>query len=234
MSRGFLVLVLALALLGGVAVAGWLALQACGLRSTVLTGWLPGACPSAETLAARARLEALRQRQDDLLRQIRASERELTRVRCEAVHDQPPALREAELPPPPPQIDEEAWRAGDIGVLEGCWALDSDYRVVNRQTGQETAFTAWSMCFAAGPQGQATMRSPGGLTCSGSVSGTFDGAGRIIFDEAAALGCSDGSQIFRRVLTCSLAGDGTALCNSNQPEVGGNDTVRLRRSAEGN
>src|SRR5690349_21117603 len=62
-----------------------------------------------------------------------------------------PAPTPAVAPPEPergPQdIPRQAWDNRDVGFLEGCWDLQSDYRVQERQTGRVISVRSWTMCF---------------------------------------------------------------------------------------
>lgn len=212
-----------LALLAVTAVAALLILQSCALRSGLLPPALAGYCPDAGARAAVAgRIEALRERQAVLTRQIVQAERELAAIPCQAVHAVP------EPAPAAPGIDEAAWRAGDLGLLEGCWSLDSNYRVENLGTGAITEYTEWRMCFDGSGQGRGTMRATNGTTCEGAVGARFDGEGRLIMQEGANLTCSDSTFIYRRDLSCALAGDGFATCTQSQSDVGRSVALRLR------
>ncbi|MCB2137321.1 MAG: hypothetical protein KDE08_15500 [Rhodobacteraceae bacterium] len=230
--RRAIIAIAAIGLIASVAVAAYLTLQGCGLNATWLGRWLPGMCrPFAET--AFDDLQREKQRNESLRLDIAQAERALARMQCEVVHAAPlPPARPPELPniSTPPVIDEEAWRAGDLGALNGCWDLDSDYRVEHIETHVITHYTQWRMCFDGTGHGTEEMTATNGTRCAGNVTGSFNGAGLLGIDEPGNLQCSDNTMIFRRVLSCALAGDGTASCTENQPELGRTSTVRLRRS----
>ncbi len=246
--------VLAVLLLAATGWAGYAALEACGLRETALTRWLPSACAAPAALEARARLADLAARNDSLRREIDQAERELAARQCVAQWPEPEPPPEPLPPPAPPVLplpadpvtpapdalpepeilpepDAEAWRNRDLDVLAGCWELDSEYRVTNVRTGAVTEFTEWTMCFTEGARGLARMRAGDATACEGPVAGRFDAAGRLVFEEPANLPCSGGLEIYRRVVTCALREDGAAECASTQPEQGNSVDVRLRRAA---
>ena len=231
-----LIAILAVGLIAGVAVAGYLTLQSCGLNAGFMQKWLPGSCRLDDAADTSTRLASLKQRNESLRRDVVAAERALAQLQCDAVYEQPlPVAPPPTLPDPAPAptIDEDAWRAGDLGALNGCWDLDSNYRVQHIQTWAITHYTQWRMCFDANGGGTEEMTATNGTRCKGSVSGQFDGAGHLAIDEPGNLQCSDGTMIFQRVLNCALSGDGTASCTETQPELGRTSTVRLRRSKEG-
>lgn len=221
--------VLAVAFAGTAATSAWLLLPAC---ATALPGL--GRCPDPAEAAALERLAVLDGQNADLTREVAALERALAARQCTADWPDPPpevALPDPPAPAPPP-IDPEAWARRDLGVLDGCWQLDSSYATRNVRTGEITTYDEWRMCFDAEGAGTAEMLGSNGVTCTGAVRGAFAADGQLAVTEEANLGCSDDSFIYRRDLTCALSGDGGAACAVTQAEVGSASTVRLRR-AEG-
>lgn len=230
LRAGVLVLSVGLvALAGG---AAYLALRSCAVHVPGVPGWVGRSCsdPAAREMAGR--LDELRRARETLLADIRIAERRLAQMRCEAEIPPPPAPEPAAEPAPTaPEIDTDAWRGRDLGMLDGCWELDSDYRVRNSQTGKVTEYREWSMCFDAAGRGRTAMRASDGTTCQGTVSGRFDGGGRLVLEEPDDPECSDRTAILRRIITCSLTPDGAAACDSHQPSADLTAPVRLRRSA---
>ncbi|MGC9420560.1 MAG: hypothetical protein ACP5EN_16475 [Rhodovulum sp.] len=231
---------MAIGLLGFVGAAAYAALAACRIDLPVLSGLVQGHCRSDAALDNDRQLALLRASNAALLREIREVENEIAKLQCEAVYEAPPP---PEPPVPPvveneaPVINEEAWKSGDLRVLDGCWELDSDFQTRNIQTGRITHYTRWEMCFDRNGNGRETMTATDGTTCKGAVFGKFlDVAGprgqqRLEVREPGNLQCSNGSYIHQRIITCELVGDGTALCSNFQPETGGRGEVRLRRRA---
>lgn len=132
-------------------------------------------------------------------------------------------------PDPVEDLTEADFERRDVAVLEGCWELDSDYRIVNKATGAVSLFDLWSICFDTNGRGVERMRTESGDGCVGPVSGTFgDGVLQIV--EPGDLSCDSGSVIYRREMDCSLDGQGFAQCSVRQPEVNTASTARLRRS----
>ncbi len=235
-----LIIVGSVTLVMSVSAVGYLVLQACAV--VLPFGWqLPGACRDAGVLSE---LETLDGDNEALRREILMLERRLGAVQCEAdysgiesVPELPASVEpqiEATRPSQPEdEIDADAWEAGDVGLLEGCWELDSDIRVQDVDTGTYTHFNQWNMCFDASGQGRETMQATNGTSCEGTVSGQFRTTGRLAISEPGNLMCSDGSYIYQRDLDCSLSADGLASCAVRQPELQRNSTVRLRRAAIG-
>lgn len=227
---------MALGLLVIVGASGYAALAACRVEFPLLDRWLAQSCRSEAETAALARLDRLRSRNLALLRDIRRTENELAARQCEAVPPTP--APEPAAPPDSAGIDPGIWNRGDIRVLDGCWELDSDFRTRDIQTGRITHYTQWEMCFDREGRGRETMTATNGTTCRGAVSGRFLDRGatgslqRLEVREPGNLRCSDGSYIHQRIITCELAGDGSASCVNFQPETGGRGEVRLRRRTE--
>jgi hypothetical protein len=225
--------VLAVAFAGTAAASAWLLLPACAVTLPGL-----GHCPDPADAALLDRLAVLDAQNADLTRAVAALERALAARQCTAdlPDPPPPVLALPDLPPTAPidpaPIDPDAWARRDLGVLDGCWQLDSTYATRNVRTGEVTTYDAWRMCFDASGRGTAEMLGSNGVTCTGAVEGAFAADGQLSVTEAGNLGCSDGSFIYRRDLVCALSGDGGAACAVTQAEVGSASTVRLRRAEE--
>lgn len=203
-----------------------LLLPACGLLRSIAPTWIDW-CPVNTAAEAELQLAALGSRQADLRARIAEHERALALRQCDV---QVPKVAET---PIPEDIDREAWASRDIGLLEGCWELESRFSTRNQQTGVTSQYGVWEMCFDANGLGREEMRSDSGSVCSGPVQGSFDSAGRLQIIEPADLPCSDGGFIFRLESQCELNDDGTARCVVSQPEPGGSTTVEFRRAARG-
>lgn len=222
-----------------VVVAGALLIPACGLRTPALVSWL-GVCPAPETLARQDRLAIAAAEADQLQREIAFLERELAAIPCTAIHpvedvpDPDPPAEQARIPEPTePEIDSRKWERRDIGVLNGCWELDSNYSARHIRTGEVTHFNQWTMCFDTDGSGTEEMRATNGTRCQGNVGAEFDGGGSLVISEPGNLACDDRTFIYRRVTSCRLNARGVARCQVNQPELGRTSSVRLRRSNEG-
>ena len=196
-----------------------LLLPACGVSSP-LPDWLRF-CPAARTAVDPGTLDALEDQRRQLERRIAVLTRQLYDLQCE------PAPEQQEAADP---VDPERWRARDLGLLDGCWELDSDYATEDRTTGETTSYTEWSVCFTpdGNGAGRQVMRSADGATCTGDVTGSFAANGRLVIAEPGDLPCSDGYTIFRRETTCALTSAGLLDCESVQPEHGGRGDVQMR------
>lgn len=222
----FVTILFVIAFIAAVGLSAALLLPACGVVMRGLSF-----CPAQDLAETELRLAALDDLNAALGREVAALERELGAVQCTAVY--PPAATPPEPPRTaavPPTIDRDAWARRDLGVLQGCWQLDSNYSTRNQRTGVITDYTEWRMCFDGAGAGRAEMLGTNGITCTGPVTGRFAGDGSLEVAEAGNLQCSDQTFIYRRDLACSLSGNGAASCQVTQPAVGTTSTVRLRRS----
>lgn len=210
-------------LLGLVLGAARLLLPACGVLPGQVGSWLFN-CPATATLDAQERIALLHRENEDLMQSILALERRVALRQCTV----------APLPPEERPIDRAAWAEQDIGLLEGCWALDSRFTTRNRQTGVQSRYTTWEMCFDGAGAGVEEMRADNGNACTGAVSGRFIAGGQLEIAQPANLQCSDGEFIYRMISRCTLNSDGTASCAVTQPEPGSASTVEFRRARGGN
>lgn len=218
MSRGVSIptVIGSVALVGLVAGGAWLILQACALPIGPLKnlGW----CSNETARAARVQTAALEADRDTLEQRIFDLERELAAKQCVAV-----------APDPTWPLDPERWANGDLGLLRGCWDLDSSYRTRNLDTGEIVTYPEWQMCFDAKGKGTQTMRGSDGSVCEGEVVAAF-GTDGLSIDEGGDLPCSDGGAIHRRDIACAIATGGRATCATPQPETGGEMTVGFQRA----
>lgn len=220
-----------LAILGLLGVLAALVTPACGLN-----GWVEF-CPDPAPSGPRAAVAAEAARRADLEREIAALERRLaTLPACPVpVPVETPPQTPAETPPqraetpPEPDIDPDRWRARDLGVMEGCWQLDSDYSITNLESGDVLSVNDWQVCLDAAGAGRQTMRFDESITCEGPVQASFNAEGRLVIADQGNLPCSNRFQIFERVTTCSLDPSGGADCVSTQVETDSRAPVRLRR-----
>ncbi|MCV6592374.1 MAG: hypothetical protein OIF48_05435 [Silicimonas sp.] len=202
-------------------------LPACGVWNRVAPSWFAW-CPINAQAQVETRLAALEVEALDLRTRIAARERELALMQCTP---KPPVI---ELPPlkdpGPPPIDREAWTERDIASLEGCWELDSNFSTTHRDTGEQSTYKTWRICFDTQGNGEEEMRADNGNTCSGIVRSQFNARGVLEIEEPANLRCSDGGFIYRLSSRCTLKGDGTAACEVSQPEVGRSAILNFRRA----
>ncbi len=187
-----------------------------------------GVCPSPP--APSSRLDDLAARRHALEAEIAALQTRVAALPlCEVPRAEPQPEPQPEVVTPAPDIPRDRWEERDLGVLEGCWNLDSDYAVQDIHTRVITPVEAWQMCFDGNGRGRQTLRFRGGATCSGSLSSAFNAAGDLEIDDIANVQCSNGSAIFRRISTCSLNRAGRADCQSRTVERPGRATFTMRR-----
>jgi hypothetical protein len=212
---------LALALLLGFTF--WLLLNACGLRLAQGSPLLYF-CRAPAAVGMAPELGAEIERQRALEGQIERLELALLRAPPCA----PTAAAESEA------IPEDAWREQDVGFLEGCWELDSDYAISHETTGQTVGVADWRACFDASGSGRQDMTFADGSACGGPLSAAFGARQELIFEDAGNVPCSQQSFIsfiYRRVITCQRVDAEHAQCVSRHPETGGQSNVNLRRAA---
>lgn len=163
---------------------------------------------------------ALADRRSELERRIAALQQDLAQTQCIPT----PAAKA-------PEIQPEQWEKGDLAVLEGCWALDQVYRLINRNSGALSEFRDWRICFDAAGKGTQSMRSTSGVTCEAGMSGAFAENGDLLMRDPGNLSCSDNTFIYRREVTCALTAEETVLCSDVQPEIGTHsEDYRMRRN----
>jgi hypothetical protein len=245
-----LTVALGLALVATVAAAALTLLPACAVRlpwRAVVDTCPPRPGPGAAVLAA----EAAEAERLALTREVQALERAIASIRCAVVAPVPepapeplpepvPEPRQAEVAPAPPPtpapprtesgIDRERFENRDLAAMEGCWELVTRYDVRDRRTGRVTSFRNWRICLDANGRGSETMRSVNGVQCRGPVTASFGRDGGFVIREPANLPCNNGTEIYRRVITCRLDRAGRANCDSFQPEINGRGAATLRRS----
>jgi hypothetical protein len=176
-------------------------------------------CPPARAAAPAGRLADAAARRAALEAEVAALQR-----------------RVAALPACPPRrttrggIDAERWEDRDLGLLEGCWTLDSDMSIRDVSTGQASPVRRWRMCFDAEGTGTQELVFENGVVCEGQVDARFAESGALSLDDTQNVVCDSGFEIFRRVSDCRLDGQ-QAACASDQPydPRGGQSRFTLRR-----
>ena len=132
----------------------------------------------------------------------------------------PESLAELPQPPPPPlpdEIPEEAFEERDVSYLQGCWSLDSDYRLREINSGRITGVRDWQMCFDANGRGTQNLTFDNGVQCGGSVGARFEDGESLAVNDLDEVSCSDGTRIFRREIDCQRTREGSVDCTSIQP-----------------
>ena len=200
-----------------------LLLPACAVLVPLGVGSL-GQCPGEGKADTEAKLKELDSERQRLEAEVGGLSRDLALRQCAVAPPPTPPRSET-----PSGIDREAWNERDLGAMEGCWALDSEYVIRDRNTGAPSPQQEWRVCFDAEGRGTQIMKSEDGVRCDGTMTGTFDAQGRLVMREPGNLQCSGGVFIYERETTCTLNEQGEAVCESRQPETGGAGTVRLKK-----
>jgi hypothetical protein len=212
------------------------ALVSCG--ATVF-GFVLSNCVPAEPVAtvrddSRDRLAALAAEAEHLERQLRAVR---TAVAQRPVCPAPPVApsRAPPVPPPPvrptvaPAIDDSTWRKREVASLQGCWDLDSDYRVQDTDTKVVATVTAWSICLEPNGTGRQNIKLSDGVTCESTVSARFPTESSLAITDVGDVMCSNKSRIFQREIECARQTTSQIACDARQPTQGTNSAVKLRR-----
>jgi hypothetical protein len=222
--RSWIIPVASLVLIGLAFLATYALLPACGLHLPFGLGAVRF-CPAPAPAALRAD-DSLQERAM-LTRQIAEAEGRLAALQCTPV-----ALPQTEVPEPEAPLDSTIIERGDVALLEGCWALVSDYRTVDPESGSSVDFSDWQICFDAAGIGRETMRGSDGTICEGQVKVGFEGETTLVIDEPDDLPCSNGYSIYRRQVRCTVDAMNVAQCQSLQPEVAGAVDLTMRRAKE--
>ena len=196
--------------------SAYLLLQACALDIPVLRH-LSG-CAKPDALATVQRLALSNERNQELYRRVFELERELAALQC--VKGPPDATG---------PLTDEGWDNADLGMLYGCWALDTTYRTRDVDTNAIRTYRDWQMCFDTQGNGKQVMRSDDGISCEGTVTAQL-AAGQMTLVEPGNLACDDGGFIHQRDIACTPAPEGKASCDTVQPETGGEATVGFERA----
>lgn len=208
-----------------VAACGYLLLQACAVFFPVV-GYANASCSVQSDDARRGVLEGLTAENMALSRQLAALQQDLGGQQClveifpQGAAVGPSANLNA--------IDADAWNAGDIASMQGCWALDSNYSVRNINTDAITHFNQWQICFEGNGRAESKLVSTNGITCQSSVTSHFNAPGRLHFEDVSDAQCSNNSIVFRNTAECSLNAMAEASCTVHQPETNSRDTVQFR------
>lgn len=195
-------------------------LTACGVKLPFGLGEI-GLC-TGDHLVADRQLTIAFERQNVLRRHVADLEAALYAQTCEDVSGEAGASV--------PEIDVEAWEDRDVGLLEGCWMLDSDYRLADVDTGAISKVDAWEMCFDSDGNGSQTLKFDDGTQCrSSQVTAAFDDDGNLVMSDNTNVSCEDKWFIYERTMICVLDAARSASCVSSQEETGSRTPVRLHR-----
>lgn len=215
-----------LAFLAAALVVYALVLPACA--ALPLFGRLFAGFCAAPTALAETPLGRERERRAALEAELHALERELRSLAScpvPAPPPQPEPQQQAEADPA--AIDPERWRQQDVGLLEGCWLLDSDYRLEVLETGRVFTVPYWRACFDGAGAGRQEFRLSDQSRCASGMSAQFEGTDRLILDDRVQVPCTNGIRILRRRAICQLDAQNQAICEIRDER--GATTVRLRR-----
>lgn len=199
-----------------------LVLPACDVRPPELV-FFAGACPEPIP-GVDDELAAAIAHRHYLLTRIADSQRRLSQVECSNA-----SYSRAQVPA---VIDREAWEEEDISLLEGCWELDSNFQIEDTSTGEVRTVSDWTMCFNGSGTGSETLSMGSNTVCaSDRVSAAFDTSGNLVIRDNENVPCSGNwiDYIYEGIMTCALADDGTAACETWQPETGARSPVTFRR-----
>jgi hypothetical protein len=218
-----------------VAVLGvWAAMLPACAAAPFLGRIIPGRCPPVAASATESALLGELARGRALLAQLKILERELAALdKCAEpprIERAAPLDHRAETAPDriaPDRIDPDQWAARDIGLLEGCWLLESDYKLKVRSTGEEITVPHWRACFDAEGNGQQDFQLSNDMECKGPISARFNGDGAMTLSDGASVPCSRNAQIVERTGICTL--DAAQIANCAMRDDAGVSNLILRR-----
>lgn len=214
-------------LYGGALAALALLALAAGLLTPVAGAWLtekPASCGVVPGQLDAMRKEAALENRGAELRTLLATLTEdlgRKQLLCPiAVVPAAPAPfpRPAAVPIPLPRADlpQERWERRDLGMLEGCWNLDSTVTVTNEARTQSSKLQSWRMCFDGAGAGQQTMVTEDGRRCEGPLAASFDGASTLLVTEPAR--CRGSLSMNRSTRSCQRVSDSEAVCEGRLVE----------------
>jgi hypothetical protein len=85
----------------------------------------------------------------------------------------------------PGALPAQAWNAGSLGMLQGCWHLTSDMKMQHENTGQVVDVSSWIICFNADGSGNQNIKLSDGLACTGPLAANFNAGHQLIMEEPA-------------------------------------------------
>lgn len=192
-------------LVAAISVFGLL-LPACAALSWA--GWLPpDGCPPVSPSPARSALHLEEERRGALLAELRRLERDLYAIECSAGGAPVQRVR-----PDQATLDEQRWREQDIGIMAGCWRLESDYRLLSIETQVQVTVPFWRVCFDEQGRGRQEFELSDGVSCQGSMTAAFENAQVMTLRDGGTIPCSDGSRILERRAECRLDERQHAAC----------------------
>lgn len=222
---------LAVALTLAVATGAALLIRACG-ATLPFTGHVVGLCADETALVIDRRLAALEVERIALRRSIGFLENTLASQQCFA---ETPVTAFPVPDLPEDGFDSRRFAERDLGVLEGCWSLESDYTLEHSIEGSFSV-GEWQMCFGSNGSGQQDLTMSGrqrNLQCAGSVQGRFNANGALEIDDMSDVPCNYNWVISQRVITCTINGGGSSSCVTRHLNGSRGDRVTLRRASTG-
>lgn len=120
-----------------------------------------------------------------------------------------PAPRAA---PPQPHADlpESRWDRRDLGMLAGCWRLDTGLSVSDRNHEHSSRVRLWQMCFDEHGAGQQTETVEDGRQCAGPLAASFAPDGRLLVTEPEP--CQGTLHMVPSTRLCRRTSDREAQC----------------------
>ncbi|MGG7567325.1 hypothetical protein ACQ5SO_14335 [Rhodovulum sp. DZ06] len=109
-------------------------------------------------------------------------------------------------------FDAERWQAGDLGVIQGCWALTGRIARADPQTGIVSPVERWTTCFDAAGAGAQEAAFADGAVCKGPASAAFREDGALELDLSEPAACSAGPALAGRAGACMIDAFGNADC----------------------
>ena len=219
------------------------ALFACGFGGFGI--WMSN-CPNVSaplrnSASASTRLAGLEAESEQLERQLRQARDNLGQrpacppeqeKRANAQPVRPTPAAPASPPVTGPAIDNRVWSQQEVAALEGCWELSSDYRLRNVSTNVVSTVSAWSVCLEKSGRGTQKLIMSDNTMCEAPIKAGFPSADKLELQDEDRVKCNNGTEIFRRDISCVRQSSAVVQCESHQPEResgGGRSNVTLKR-----
>jgi hypothetical protein len=132
---------------------------------------------------------------------------------------------QAPLPACTRALPKDAWDAGNLSMLNGCWHLNSNLVLYLEATQKPHPLANWVICFDSQGNGEQTATFTDGTMCTGPVKASFNGQHDLVIREPEE--CSGASPIVIGQWRCKRMSDSEADCLRS--DTGGHSEAIFKR-----